>query len=564
MGKIKRKQKQRKIVRRHNPQDAMAKLTDEQLSTIPPHLLDKIPSSMSLKPNAQTMRSMLMQRLAPPYVQMPLMSPQQQQAQTLKNSNDIREQSLNQDKQNLIIQKDRQASLQREEANVKIEQQQLKQHAQYEKEKQNIKLKKQKVDFDKQLTSEDGEIMKKKREAENLEALVQQAKFENERAKKQIENDEYANKIKSLTKELGVITSENKGLLTALDKMTTENQLADIAKLTENIVKTRAHNMVLMRLHEMHNQILDNELKSKCQIPVEMLNEQIEVMGDKIIEFQQVLAQHRIAQMDYDMTLNRHKFYEKTMNDILIQTEEQDVENLRKQEEIKSFDSPTKKEKIKTLNKEQAKKKVEGELLDTEMKVKSDIQDKQSKIDENKAKDEYMQSEEYRNKLHDIESNKKARAQLEEKEKLAEETTEAHKNFAKQSARAEVSETVKNAVLNDENVVDALKTSYSQNTGTTYKDKIKDEQIFSAAAAQQQTANMENEETTKYLKAFQEVYNSPGVHRNTLIEFLEKEQLTYESLAELPLHSLKEIYGRFQTLLSSRMQQANAAISQDF
>ena len=111
-----------------------------------------------------------------------------------------------------------------------------------------------------------------------------------------------------------------------------------------------------MRLHEMHNQILDNELKSKCQIPVEMLNQQIEVMGDKIIEFQQVLAQHRIAQMDYDMTLNRHKFYEKTMNDILIQTEEQDVENLRKQEEIKSFDSPTKKEKIKTLNKENAKK----------------------------------------------------------------------------------------------------------------------------------------------------------------------------------------------------------------
>ena len=359
MGKIKRKQKQRKIVRRHKPQDAMPKLTDEQLSTIPPHLLDKIPSSMSLKPNAQTMRSMLMQRLAPPYVQMPLMSPQQQQAQTLKNSNDIREQSLNQDKQNLIIQKDRQASLQREEANVKIEQQQIKQHAQYEKEKQNIKLKKQKVDFDKQLTSEDGEIMKKKREAENLEALVQQAKFENERAKKQIENDEYANKIKSLTKELGVITSENKGLLTALDKMTTENQLADIAKLTENIVKTRAHNMVLMKLHEMHNQILDNELKlkNKCQIPVEMLNEQMEAMSDKIIEFQQVLAQQRITKMNYDQTLTRHKYYEDKMNDILIQTDEQNFENLRKQEEIKSFDSPTKKEKIKTLNKENAKKK---------------------------------------------------------------------------------------------------------------------------------------------------------------------------------------------------------------
>ena len=214
--------------------------------------------------------------------------------------------------------------------------------------------------------------------------------------------------------------------------------------------------------------------------------------------------------------------------------------------------------------KENAKKKVEGELLDTEMKVKSDIQDKQSKIDQNKAKDEYMQSDEYRNKLHDIESNKKARAQLEENEKLAEESVEAHKNFAKQSARAEVSETVKNAVLNDENVVDALKTSYSQNTGTTYKDKIKDEQIFSAAAAQQQTANMESEETTQLLREFQTIANSPGIHRNTLAEFLEKEGITYESLIQHPLHSLKEIYGRFQELLSTRMQEANAAIKQDF
>lgn len=564
MGKIKRKQKQRKIVRRHKPQDAMPKLTDEQLSTIPPHLLDKIPSSMSLKPNAQTMRSMLMQRLAPPYVQMPLMSPQQQQAQTLKNSNDIKEQTLNQAKQDLIVERDRQANIQREAANVKHEEQKIKHKRKYDSELQNVQLMKQKVDFDKQLTSEDGEIMKNKREAENLQALVQQAKFENERTKKQIENDEYANKIKSLTKELGVITSENKGLLAALDKMTTEDQLADIAKLTENIVKNRAHNMVLMKLHEMHNQILDNELKNKCQIPVEMLNEQMEAMSDKIIEFQQVLAQQRITQMNYDQTLTRHKYYEDKMNDILIQTDEQNFENLRKQEEIKSYDSPTKKEKIKTLNKENAKKKVEGELLDTEMKVKSDIQDKQSKIDENKAKDEYMQSDEYRNKLHDIESNKKARAQLEEKEKLAEETTEAHKNFAKQSARAEVSETVKNAVLNDEDPVEALKTTYSQNTGTTYKDNIKDEQIFSAAAAQQQTANMENEETTQLLKEFQAVYNSPGIHQNTLIEFLEKEGITYESLIQHPLQSLKEIYGRFQTLLNFRMQQANAAIRQDF
>ena len=82
MGKIKRRVKQRKVVKRKNNKP----LTEEELNSIPPHVLDKIPSSMSLKPTAQSLRSIMMQRYAQSLIQMPLNN-QQQQAQTMKTNN---------------------------------------------------------------------------------------------------------------------------------------------------------------------------------------------------------------------------------------------------------------------------------------------------------------------------------------------------------------------------------------------------------------------------------------------------------------------------------------------
>lgn len=562
MGKIKRKQKQRKIVKRHT----MPKLTDEQLSTIPPHLLDKIPSSMSLKPNAQTMRSMMMQRLAPPFVQMPLMTPQQQQAQSLKTSNDIKEQTVNQAKQDLIVERDRQANLQREAANVKVEEQRIKHKRKFDNELHQVQLQKKQVDFDKEMMSENNDIVKQKRELENIQALVQQAKFENQRLTNKIEQDEYANKIKSLKKELNLITAENEGLRNAADKLIEEDQLKNIAGLMENITKQRAKNLVLMKINQMHNEMLDNKLESKCRIPSDTLDLEITAMENSIKNYQTALAQQRLAQIDYDHTKARHDYYVKEYNDTMVQNVAQEIENSKKQEEINSFSSPTKKEEIRKLKTKQARQEADRQLLDAKMELESEIQSKQFEIDKNNAMLEYMKSSEYLNGLRDIHTKEKLKQHTEEQARLSEENTAAYKELVKQEVRNEVAGTVEEAVLNGNDVVGSLQGMYQKiDENPNYINQYRRQQIFEKAIAQLQTTNDESNERAKVAKDIIAIYNSEGIAKNAFEEFMRKEagEITIDDLVQKPLPTLNEILTRVQTLRDTRIQQADKAVEQD-
>ena len=100
---LKRRTTKQQVNRRKNKRttELLNELFDKDITNVPPHLLDKIPAGASLRPTAATLRQMTMQQLAPMYNPMPIF-PQQQQAANLKNANDIREQTLNQSKQDFI------------------------------------------------------------------------------------------------------------------------------------------------------------------------------------------------------------------------------------------------------------------------------------------------------------------------------------------------------------------------------------------------------------------------------------------------------------------------------
>ena len=174
-----------KAVKRKTVSSSSLKSHDQQLNEndLPPHLLDKIPSSMSLRPTPQTLRSMLMQRLAPSYIQMPTMSPQQQQVQNLKNNNDIKEQAINQTKQDMINENERKRTLTRKEAEQKREQtkmkneienerQELKQQQDYERTMNELNIKKRQLEYEKMMNEHDAEALKKKNEIETGPATI--------------------------------------------------------------------------------------------------------------------------------------------------------------------------------------------------------------------------------------------------------------------------------------------------------------------------------------------------------------------------------------------------------
>lgn len=273
-----------KAVKRKTVSSSSLKSHDQQLNEndLPPHLLDKIPSSMSLRPTPQTLRSMLMQRLAPSYIQMPTMSPQQQQVQNLKNNNDIKEQAINQTKQDMINENERKRTLTRKEAEQKREQtkmkneienerQELKQQQDYERTMNELNIKKRQLEYEKMMNEHDAEALKKKNEIETQKALIEQMKYENQRMRNEIDNNDYSNKINTLNKELKDLTTENTALANAIEKLNSGDQLNQITELAQELTLNKARNMLIKKLNDENNRLLENELENMVSVKDEDL-----------------------------------------------------------------------------------------------------------------------------------------------------------------------------------------------------------------------------------------------------------------------------------------------------
>ena len=121
---------QRKLKRKSTNRKTHVKQSQNELinpADLPPHILDKIPPGLSMKPNAATIRQIAMQQMT--RNMFPLnynLTPQQQQVQNMKSNNDLKENAINQAKQDMINENERKRELQRQEAETKRENQQRK------------------------------------------------------------------------------------------------------------------------------------------------------------------------------------------------------------------------------------------------------------------------------------------------------------------------------------------------------------------------------------------------------------------------------------------------------
>lgn len=564
MGKIKRRVKQgsrgnqgqspRKVVKRSSTQ----KLTEEDLNSIPPHMLDKIPSSMSLKPTAQSLRSMMMQRFAQPFVQMPF-NQQQQQAQTMKTNNDIKEQSINQSKQEIIVQRERQANLRREEANIKSEEQRMKQQAQYDKELHQLRRTKEKVDFDKQILDENNELMKTKREKETLEALVQQAQLENQRLRTQIEKDEYANKISSLTKQKEFLDAENQGLLAAAKKLVKEEQLKQIQELTEEITRKQAENIIAKKLTDHQNELIQNELESKFRISTELYNQEIDKKNVDVKKYQADLVKQLNERETHQRTVNKYNFINKNIGDTEIEIEKLKTETSSLEQKINAFNDPKKREELKKLIEDKAKQEIDNSYLERKIELNTDIQNNSNEIDYNNAKINTYNSPEYKQQLQDINTMNQLSNYLEEMKQNSENVANNYKEVVKSEARAEIAKAVSDGVV-EGNVMGVLENKFKEfKDGNNLLNHQRLLEIFNQVVAANQSANMESGERSTITKHLIDINNSSGVAKNVLEEFMTKEAngMTFDQIIKLDIKTLKEFSDRLDKLIETRTQQAD-------
>ena len=565
----------RRVIKRRHKAEKRKTTVSQQLNEneIPPHLLDKIPSSMSLKPTPQTLRSMLMQRLAPPYMQMPTtMSPQQQQVQNLKTNNDIKEQAINQTKQDMINENERKRTLTRKEAEQKREQtkmkneidnerQELKQQQDYERTMNELKIKKRQLEYEKMMNEHDAEALKKKNEIETQKALIEQMKYENQKMRNEIDNNDYSHKINSLNKELKDITTENAAMKKAIEKLNSGDQLNQITELAEQLTLNKARNMLIKKLNDENNRMLENELENLVSVKDEDLKNQMTKMKDEITKQQEAIVKQWNDRKAKERDIKKQDFYQNMLDDKNIENERLSIENYRLQKQLGSYDEQKNKDEVNKL----IKKNVEEEMNARYLKEKIDLQDKitkdQNEISLNNERIKYMNSKEFQDKIKEIEANKQTEAQLNLLSKTTNEAADAYNKVIRSRAKEEVSSTVHEAVKNNEDPVEAL----SNELGKTSEEAsrllalARETEIYNQIVAQSTTAHQESQEMTRLINHYRGINESSGTEKALFERFVdEKANGDFEGvIANADYATIKDFDNQFQSFKTEHIGEMN-------
>lgn len=561
-----------KAVKRKTVSSSSLKSHDQQLNEndLPPHLLDKIPSSMSLRPTPQTLRSMLMQRLAPSYIQMPTMSPQQQQVQNLKNNNDIKEQAINQTKQDMINENERKRTLTRKEAEQKREQtkmkneienerQELKQQQDYERTMNELNIKKRQLEYEKMMNEHDAEALKKKNEIETQKALIEQMKYENQRMRNEIDNNDYSNKINTLNKELKDLTTENTALANAIEKLNSGDQLNQITELAQELTLNKARNMLIKKLNDENNRLLENELENMVSVKDEDLRNQMTTMKDEITKQQTAIVKQLNDKKAKERDIKKHDFYQNMLDEKNIENERLNIENDRLQKQLGSYNEQKNKDEVNKLVKKNVEQEMNGRYLKERIELQDKISKGQNEISLNNERIKYMNSKEFQDKIKEIEANKQTEAQLNLLSKTTNEAVDAYNKVIRSRAKEEIGAVVHEAVKNGYDPAEALcnKLGTASEEATRLLALSRENEIYNQMVAQSTTAHQESQEKITLINHYRGINGSTGTEKALFDQFVnEKVNGDFESvIANADLATMKDFDQQFQSFKTEHMSE---------
>ena len=505
---------------------------------LPPHILDQIPSGASLRPSLASMRQIAAQKMATPFLPLPFnLTPQQQQVQNMRNNNDLKENAINQAKQDMINENERKRSLQKQEVDAKRENQILKQSLENEKQQfdqqqklldEKHKLDRQQKDlaFQKALMEGDKAIREQRLKNEEQLALVEQAKYENQKLKDQIESNELNTKFDQYKKQFEDITAENAALLRTINNFNTEDFANEYTELIQNISTAKAHSRLLSKLRETQDKIIEDKILNMFEPTKEQIRAQYEQMKTDIEGEQAALVEQiklkQSKQEEIDKLENLRKYKQRiqlTADDLANET----IELTKLKEGIGDID-----DEVKTLIAGKVKAEVERDI-------------EREKVDAKKKEEEAMLQrylEEERQKLMNTDEYKKQisaiaglKAKNQEFQISSRNWSEALDTYEK-ARRAQLDNEAQNVALKARiDGADPVATLESQFPSMTLSPS-KASALHTQIAAQTTLASQESNEAADIIRRMQDLAASGGPKGVLFREFMEARETDIERLTE--------------------------------
>ena len=277
-------------------------LTEDQLQQLTP----QTPASL---------RALMLQRLTPQFIPQPTLTPQQQQVQNMKTNNDIKEQIINQARQDLINEQSRKSENLRREQEVKKSkvdaerkykedkaefENQLKMESQFNELNEKIKD----LEFKKLQHANDSKISQKKIELANQLAKVDQLKSENEKLRYDNIHNTLKNDVEAAVYKADRLKRENDALQKQLEANKQEEFKQQLDTAFTNIAKENIRAQVLEEMnHERNSTVSKNKFRMQLD-SLMTINQKLLISND--VDIQLKKKNQRI-----ELKRNNHSNYNK-------------------------------------------------------------------------------------------------------------------------------------------------------------------------------------------------------------------------------------------------------------
>ena len=509
---------------------------------LPPHILDKIPPGMSMRPNAASIKQMAMQQMTRNIVPLPFnLTPQQQQVQNMRSNNDLKENAINQAKQDMINENERKRALQKQEADAKrenqlfkhnldAERQQFDQQQKLNEEKHRLERQKEDLKFQRELIEGSNGINEQKLKNEEQLALIQQMKYENEKLKTQLATKDLNNRFAQYQNQYNDIKTENEALIKTIEKLDSADFQNEFAALVNNLSEARARNRVLNMLNEQRKKLIDEELMRKIEPTEEQMKKMYEQNKKDIEGLQASLAKQSDDKQNRMDRIDRFNNLRKYKNNLIIENDNLGNEIHALSERIKGF----------KLNGEELKKivseKVKAEMtLDIE-KEKVEHQQETKGIMEDlfaaQEKQNILNSKEYGERMKTIAMSRVMNEHLRAQRDYINESSKYQSEAQRVKLDNEARQIAHNAITEGKDAIEALEDELSTNLTPQESSAL-----YKQIAAQSQLVNQQETQKTELVHKMLQLLDSPGGKGDGFRALLEEKRSNAEDLHQLLLNS---------------------------
>ena len=547
--------KQKRIVRRQQRKTIKAKphkvtqqqsperLDENALKEIPPHLLDKIPSGAGLRPNAATLRMQMLNRFAPPYMTIPTgQTQQQQQVANMKNDNDIKEQIVNQVKQDMMVEHERKRKLQKEEAsnkremqtkehNLALEQKQVDHELKQKDRAHALELKTKDLEYKKEELEQEGMVQELANQAAESEALVKQLEHEIQTLKNEHKYYDQKNRYDLAQSEVKRLRAERNAIVNTIRSMNSQFKVAEYQSLINEAARLKNEAVVLQHISDTKTKALITKLENQAMVNANS-EEKLKTNEKQVKEAQVDLAKQLAEKEKHENILMKNDYLRNKRDEYWKRTQNTQLENKELERKIAS-------NKVNSIDMSAVMAAQQDIINDQKRKELEATKDLNKKIAENHklwAQGNYINSPAYH-------FGEQSRARLEamanieaKKGEQIKQSSEALADAKIKQFQKEIDKTVYGAIRNEEDPTEALIELGNQQAQPALQTAA-----YMAVNEQSAMISQANQRIAALREMFLALYNSPLPEGQQFQQYIDSHELNPDNMNLGELEQLESL-----------------------